>query len=404
MRVLVVPKWYPWPERPVFGIFCQEQARALSSRHDVVVLASEATRAPGFLLYRLTEGQEDGLCVLRLRYRRPRLRPLAMACQIAGMLAALRRLRRQGWRPDVVHAHVYSAGLPALILGRLNRATVVITEHYTGFQRGLITGSDRVVARLAFRHADLVAPVSQSLASELRALEPRARMRVVPNVVDEQAFHPAPPADASKPATPRSAQRLLNVAALAEKKGHGDLLHALRALTPELDLRLEVVGDGPLMDELRALTAELGLEAAVSFRGELPKAAVADRMREADLFVLPSLFENLPCVLLEAMASGLPFVASAVGGVPELADGPGTTLCPPGDPARLAEAIRSALASRPAVDRQALAQRTVSRFGYGAFTRVWTEIYEELVSSRRRERWGLSRGSADGDGDGAARR
>ena len=56
---------------------------------------------------------------MRVRYRRPRLRPLALACQLLGMLAALRRLRREGWRPDVVHAHVYSAGLPALLLGRL---------------------------------------------------------------------------------------------------------------------------------------------------------------------------------------------------------------------------------------------------------------------------------------------
>ena len=58
-----------------------------------------------------------------------------MVCQIAGMLAALARLRREGFRPDVVHAHVYSAGLPALVLGRLSGAAVVVTEHYTGFQR-----------------------------------------------------------------------------------------------------------------------------------------------------------------------------------------------------------------------------------------------------------------------------
>ena len=110
MRVLVVPKWYPWPERPVFGIFCQEQARALATRHDVVVLASLAVRTPDFGLFELSDAVEDGVRTMRVRYRRPRFRPAAMACQIAGMLAALRRLRRAGWRPDVVHAHVYSAG------------------------------------------------------------------------------------------------------------------------------------------------------------------------------------------------------------------------------------------------------------------------------------------------------
>src|SRR5437588_1816758 len=116
MRVLVVPKWYPWPDRPVFGIFCREQARAVARSHDVVVLASDAVRRPGFRVFELHDATEDGLRTLRLRYRRPWFRPAAMACQLVGMVAAVRQLRRRGWRPDIVHAHVYSAGLPALIL------------------------------------------------------------------------------------------------------------------------------------------------------------------------------------------------------------------------------------------------------------------------------------------------
>src|SRR5436305_10386974 len=93
MRVLVVPKWYPWPDRPVFGIFCREQARALARGHDVVVLASDAVRSPPFRVFELTDALEDGLRTIRVRYRRPRFRPAAMACQLAGMLTAVRRLR-----------------------------------------------------------------------------------------------------------------------------------------------------------------------------------------------------------------------------------------------------------------------------------------------------------------------
>src|SRR5947199_6495660 len=131
MRVLVVPKWYPWPDRPVLGIFCREQARALSAGHDVVVLASDAVRSPDFPVFRVSEAVEGGLRTIRVRYRRPRFRPAAMACQLAGMLAALLSLRRRGWRPEIVHAHVYSAGLPALVLGRLSRAPVIVSEHFT---------------------------------------------------------------------------------------------------------------------------------------------------------------------------------------------------------------------------------------------------------------------------------
>jgi glycosyltransferase involved in cell wall biosynthesis len=216
MRVLVVPKWYPSPARPVFGIFCREHARALARTHDVVVLASDAVQSPGFAAFELTEAVEDGLRTLRVRYRRPVFRPAGMAFQIVGMLSALRRLRHDGWRPEIVHAHVYSAGLPALILGRLTGANVVISEHYTGFQRGLITGYDLFTARVAFRCADLVAPVSRDLARHVQAVEPRARVRVIENVVDTDVFHPAAEQHGR---TPDGSARLLTVAALVAKKG-----------------------------------------------------------------------------------------------------------------------------------------------------------------------------------------
>jgi glycosyltransferase involved in cell wall biosynthesis len=380
MRVLVVPKWYPWPDRPVFGIFCQEQARALAAAHEVVVLASDAVRRPGFALFELSDDVEDGLRTLRVRYRRPAFRPAAMACQIIGMFAALGRLRREGWRPDVVHAHVYSAGLPALILGRLSRAAVVVTEHYTGFQRGLITGYDRLTARLAFRYADLVAPVSHDLARAVLDVVPEARVRVVENVVDVATFHPARntargPSD--------GAARVLTVAALVPKKGHADLLEAVAELRSSREITLDLVGDGELRRELVERTRALGLEDAVRFHGTRRKQEVAEFMRGADLFVLPSLFENLPCVLIEAMASGLPFVATAVGGVPELVDGAGGTLCPPQQPAALAAAIAQALDDRARLDIGALSERAARRFGYSSFERTWSQLYAELRPARR---------------------
>ncbi len=374
MRVLVVPKWYPWPDRPVFGSFCREQARALATAHDVVVLASDAVRAPSFPVFELSEGVEDGLRTIRVRYRRPAFRPAAMACQLAGMLAALRKLRRERWRPEIVHAHVYSAGPPALVLGRVSRAPVVVTEHFTGFQRGLITGYDRFTARVAFRFADLVAPVSDDLARQVRALEPRARVRVVENVVDTDAFHPSAERPANAP------PRLLTVAALTAKKGLANLLEAIAELRPSRPLTLDLVGDGDQWAPLEALARNLGLDGAVSFYGERPKAEVAELMREADLFVLPSLFENLPCVLIESLASGLPFVASDVGGVRELVDGPGGSLVPPGDPRALARAIAIALDERERIDPAALAARARERFGYEAFERNWTGIYRELIA------------------------
>lgn len=377
LRVLVVPKWYPWPELPSFGLFCREHARALARRHDVVVLASLATPAPDFCAYELTDGVEDGIRTLRVRYRRPLLRPAAMAFQLLGMLAALRRLRAEGFRPQVVHAHVYQAAPPALVLGRLSCAVVVVSEHYTGFGRGLVSGYDRTLARQSFQRADLVAPVSRELAGQLRALAPRARVEPVANVVDAEVFRP--------PAETRSARgpaRLLNVATLSEKKGHEHLLAALARLTG--GETLDVVGEGELGERLERRAVELGVSERVRFLGPRSREQVAELMRAADLFVLASLHENLPVVLIEAQASGLPAVATRVGGVPELVDEEAGELVEAGDPAALAAAIARVLAGRERFDGEALARRAAGRYGYEAIAGRWTAIYEELLSSAGR--------------------
>jgi glycosyltransferase involved in cell wall biosynthesis len=354
----------------VFGIFCREHARALATRHEVVVIPSLATPNPDFRVYGLTDEVEDGIRTLRVRYRRPRIRPLAMACQLLGMLAAHRRLRREGFRPDVVHAHVFSAGPPAVVLARLSRAVYVITEHYTGFQRGLVTGVDRLTARVAFGRADLVAPVSRELASHLQEIAPRAPIEVHPNTVDTEVFRPT----ARGPHDPP--RRLLNVAGLTEKKGHAYLLDALTRLD---GVHLDVVGDGELRGPLEERAREL--KAPVTFHGELPKEQVARMMAEADLFVLPSTHETFGCVLIEAMATGLPSVATDVGGVPEVLEEGAGELVGPRDPGALAEAIERALDRQ--FDSEALAREARERYGYHAFARRWTGVYERLIASRR---------------------
>ena len=152
VKLLVVPKWYPWPGAPgVRHLLPRARPRPGHAPRGRGARLAGHPQARLRCSTELTDEVEDGIRTLRVRYRRRWLRPLAMVCQLLGMLAARRRLRRDGFRPDVVHAHVYSAGLPALLLARSARAAVAVTEHYTGFQRGLVTGVDRLMARVAFR-------------------------------------------------------------------------------------------------------------------------------------------------------------------------------------------------------------------------------------------------------------
>ena len=372
MNVLFLTTNYPRPESPIDGIFVREHARAAAEIADVrVVHLLRAPAARGLVRLERIEGEEPA--AWRVPYRRFG-KPLAQLAFVLGPVALARRFRREGWVPDVVHAHSFLSALPALLLGRLLRRPVAYTEHWTIFlpenPGSLSRGMERL-ARFALERADVVLPVSEDLDRALRRLAPGARTWVVPNVVDE-VFTPAD----GRPLG--GGVRLLTVGLLdTPRKGVDVLLEAL-ALVPERGrLRLDVVGEGELRAGYEELAERLGLTETVTFHALEPKPALAERMRRADLFVLASRYENNPCVVLEAMASGLPVVATRVGGVPELVDATTGRLAEPLDPPSFAAALEDALAAD--FDRAAIAARTQEAFGRPAIARRLAEVYAELA-------------------------
>jgi glycosyltransferase involved in cell wall biosynthesis len=371
VNVLFLTTNYPRPESPIDGIFVREHARAAAEIADVrVVHLLRAPAARGLVQLERIEGEEPA--AWRVPYRRFG-KPLAQLAFVLGPLALARRFRREGWMPDVIHASSFLSALPALLLGRLLRRPVAYTEHWTIFlpeNPGSLSRAMERLARFALERADLVLPVSGDLEKALRRLAPRARTRVVPNVVDD-VFVPAARTDGGP-------VKLLTVGLLdTPRKGVDVLLEAL-ALVPDRErLRLDVVGEGELRPGYEELAERLSLAETVTFHALEPKPALAERMRRADLFVLASRYENNPCVVLEAMASGLPVVATRVGGVPELVDATTGRLAEPLDPPSFAAALEDALAAD--FDRAAIATRTKEAFGRPAIARRLAAVYAELA-------------------------
>jgi len=314
----------------------------------------------------------------RIRYRRlPR--PASYAALLAGVLIAYRKLVRQGFDPDVVHAHSFLSAVPALVLGALRGKPVVYTEHWTIFlpeNPGRLSLSLRLAARLALRRADLVLPVSADLGDALHRLAPLARIRVVPNAVDGNVFRRA---ERAHPDDGRV--RLLTAGLLdTERKGVDVLLEAL-ALVPQRDrVRLDIVGDGANRAEYERLSERLGLGCAVTFHGLRTKPELAALMGAADVFVLASRYENNPCVLIEALACGLPIVATRVGGIAEVVDDDSGVLVEPRDPSAFAVGIEDALRRLDTYDRHEIARRALERYGRAAVAGQLEEIYAEVAA------------------------
>lgn len=192
------------------------------------------------------------------------------------------------------------------------------------------------LTRLAMRRANIAVFVSEYLREKfggrltnevLVANESRLRPWMM-NRLDRSTIH--------------EPLRVLYVGRLVPEKGVQFLLKAVKLLSAELPCVLWIAGEGPYAGELRRLCASLGLEDSVNWLGWLPWGEeVFAWMREADVFVLPSLTEGLPLVLAEAMSQSLPVVASAMGGIRELVRHEETGLLfPPGDYVALAHCLK----------------------------------------------------------------
>lgn len=299
----------------------------------------------------------------------------------------LRAVQRHwaGAQPDVVHAHVlFRPAAWAWWLRWRHGIPYVLTEHWTVFQPANVERLGwlkRWLAGWLVRQAAAFTPVSADLGQALAALGGvNMHTAVIPNVVDTELFHP--------PTIPSSRAGLLHVAAFNEPaKNLGGLLRTVADLCREQPglpgLQLRVAGYGPAEAALHHLAQELGLLAhgTVLFLGKLSPVQVAAEMRQAACLVLFSNYENLPCVLIEAQASGLPAVATRVGGVPELLPEPSLgLLVPPGDEAALAHALREVLVASPSrFDVAQLRVRAVSLYSYPAVGRAFGTVYARIL-------------------------
>ena len=367
MKVLVVTTAYPTPAAPATGVFVREHARAAALHADVAVLHLDRSHDHRGLP-RLQRVEDEGLPTWRVTYP---WSPTPVSAVLHFVAAARGRLavRRAGFRPDVVHAHFFLAAVPAALLWR---APLVVSEHWSVFlpEDPLeLTPLLRRAAEFAYRRADVVLPVSEALRRGIEAQGLAARrFEIVRNVVDTQLF--------TQGSSARNG-RLLAVGLLYEAKGYDVLLPALGGLD---GVELDIVGDGPLRGELERLATASGVADRVRFHGLQPKREVARMMREAQLFVLASRYDNNPCAVMEALAAGLPVVATAVGGVPELVTAANGRLAQPGDPEALASEIRAAFEA--SYDRAAISADARARYGMEAIGDQLAHVYGSIVRTK----------------------
>jgi glycosyltransferase involved in cell wall biosynthesis len=341
---------------------------ALSERHEVAALS----------LYGLTGSVMEG----RLRRAGVSLYQLGKRAGFdPSVFMGLDRVVRE-WHPHVVHTHLYVLryALPALL--RRPVPLAVHTVHNLAEHEADFLG--RIVQRLAFRRRVVPVPVSDQIA---RSVERVYRIRcgtVIPNCIPVERFGEDPAERVRWRKRHGFSSDVVLLTSVGRLEVQKDPLTLVRAFAAVSDPRVHLLmlGDGALRQRVMDLVRSLQLDDRVHLFGK--RDDVAQCLAASDVFVLSSRWEGNPLAVMEAMASGLPVVGTAVGGVPELVEsGQHGILVPPGEPAELARAML--LLCRNPETRASMGaaarERSGRQFGLPRMVEAYDALYRTAIAA-----------------------
>ena len=386
-HVLVIATWYPSVGQPLVGSFFQEQAEVLAMAWDVRVLVPLVQSTRDYWRKKVPEHrmplQPPAAFVAAARTSRLQSWARRLDSQVDALQRSLRGFAQAGWVPDVILAHTSAwAGVLATRVGAPARIPVVIVEH-SGFYQ--YSTQQRNVIKQALGDATIVCAVSPALRRLMLAFDLPSSIEwaIVGNLVDESVFYPSKAPRASG----RDVFRILAVANRSFRKDIRTLMEAvavIRSKRPELSLQLRTVGDFLVGNtpSFSTLAADCGVDDILIRKASLGREEIATAMRESDLFVSSSISETFGIALAEALACGVPVVATRSGGAEFILGDDSPFLVEVRDPPGLAERILEVVDDRIPFDGLAAAQEIVERFGSVAYSRKMTEVLARAIGHR----------------------
>lgn len=386
MHVLIIPSWYPKNATDWGGSFFREHAIALNDAGMKVGVIASALRPMSRPLEAIfgRNGIEfevdEGMPTFRSSAANfpPRMPRLARRRTVSMTLRLYEAYIAAYGKPDLIHAQsALNAGCAALKLKELHGIPYIVHEHSSAFARGLLGAEELLIAKEVFDEAAQVYAVSSVFADILaRVTGIKAHaVGTIPNIVAGRLL--------SAPFARRHSGefRFLHVSGLDENK---NVQLALRAFAREFrgvpGISIRIVGDGPKGLALKALAQQLGVDGQTEFVGALSRDQIVDTFAESDAFVLPSSFETFGVVLIEAMAMGLPVVATRCGGPEDIVSEATGFLVDKDDLAGFASAMGALVAIKKFDDRQALRDRCRLRYGAEAITTQWGAAYGQVLN------------------------
>ena len=376
MNILHLLSWFPTPDDPTLGNFCVRMIDALPEDCHSIILSvcdgKDMTKS-----FEVKEIQGAHHTHVQIYIRPPKINAIRKLKMLRMYQYGLRYIKKHFFKPDLLHLHVaYPLGQVALLWKKLYGYKYVLTEHWTIYQP---QNKDVLVGRLKKKivkianNAELIMPVSLDLQRCMESHGVNNRFKVIYNLVNTDIFKLGVPHTSRK-------KQMLHISTLRdEAKNFSGILRTIERLRQQRDdFELHVIHDYEA-PEFKVFVKEHNLEDCVIFHGKKTSAEVAEAYQQAGFFVLFSNFENLPCVIVEAFASGVPVLSTAVGGIAEILSPERGILIPQGDEDALLQGMNQMLDHSSEYDREAIRDYAIKTFAAQNIGQQMFEAYKEVV-------------------------
>lgn len=374
MKVFVISKGMPTEKYPLNGIFEFDQAKALAKvGHDVVMLVIDFRSRTYKRDYGWFSYEKDGVKVFELSL------PLGIYRRALPFLQCLlvrlyEKAVKSFGKPDIIHAHFYSIAAIASILKRKFKIPLVVTEHSSKLNRNIleISGLDVKLARKAYQNADRVVAVSNALARNLKN-NLNVDAVVIHNIVDVSRFQYVK-------RTQKSGFTFISIGNLIELKGFDLLVEAFtEAFKDDKSVKLNIVGAGPEKEKLQHIVNQYDLNNNIVLLDEVGRDKLKVLYPESDAFVLASKSETFGVVFIEAMATGLPVIATDCGGPSDFVNEQNGYLIPVNDKKSLVDALMKMRNNAYGFNSMEISEMCVKKFSPENIGNALTNLYQTII-------------------------
>lgn len=384
MKVLWLASWYPSQLDKFTGDFIQRHARAVSQYctvHVIFVKKDESLLPNKTITENIITGNLTEQIIYYNSYK-TNFKILNRAISFLNYKKHYRKAILQYFKtvgkPDYVHVQVAMyAGVAALWIKKKWNIPYFVTEHWVGYYRECVPSiyDNNYVFRLLnkqiLKEASLFFPVTMGLGEKVKNDFVDIPYQVIPNVVDTDFFN-------YKPSNPVKF-RFIHISHINFQKNPEGMFTAAQLLKERgYDFELFMLGNKS--ESLTALANKYGLlPEVVIYKNAVPYTEVAACIQNASAFLLFSRFENLPCVLLEALCCGLPVISSNVGGIAEVVNNENGILVESEDTGALANAMQKMMDKYQLYDRLAIATKAAAKFNYNTVGSQYINAYKTLL-------------------------